>query len=514
MKSTLLSLSRVVLLWLVIVAAVYPFGRYHSNEYDRLPHARQSWDPDWLDQDWYLNRPGNPYQIFEAFLGPLVGVLGFNKGALVGRLVVYATVALALNVFFGTLRLAYAWGLLVAFVFFRHQSLVAGEWIAGAVEAKTVAYALALLGAAYLIQRRHARGWLCTGAAMSLHMLVGGYAGFCALGTQVLMNRREQRPWWSDLQYSAWLLLSGGFGLLHIVQRLAVGPSANSQRAGLIYVICRNPHHLLPLAWQKWLWILVLILATVLFVRTLRHSKVRAQGWMAAYALASVLLFVFGLLLFALRLIPLLKYYWFRFGDVMVPLIGLCLVALWMQRGLHRWLYRSDTGKDARHLRIRASLAFGAVAIITVSLYQIQVPRPNNPVPLSDLNAGIDPMLTWICNHTEPDAVVLADPLLWDFYLKAQRAMFVSLKHVPNLDEDILAWFERLKLCNSGRVPDKPSQQALVDLHHNFYRLTDEEIRSLAREFGLDYYLGAIRNDSDLQIIHCEGDYVLYRLAR
>lgn len=512
-RSALLGCGRVSLLWLVIVAAVYPFGHYHSNEYDRLPHARQFVEPDWLGQDWYLNRPGNPYQVFEAFLGPLVKGLGFQQGALVGRLVVYGCVALALNVFFSTLRLSYAWGLWAAFVFFRHQSLVAGEWIAGAVEAKTVAYALALMGMSCLARQRYRWGWGLTGAAMSLHILVGGYAVFCALAAHLLMTLKEKEQCWQGLRATGWVLLGAGFGLIHLLQRLALGTSTNSQRAGLIYVICRNPHHLLPLAWQKSLWAVTLLAATALFVWPLWKGRSRITKWVATYALASIVLFVFGLCLYALRLIPWLKYYWFRFGDVMVPLLGLSLLALGLQHWLHGRLRRGASPKATRHTRIRVGLIVLAVIVMTITLWQIWMPQAYTPPALAELNADIDPMLFWIRDHTEPNAVVLADPLLWDFYLKAQRAMFVSLKHVPNLDDDILAWFERLKLCNSGKVPEKPNEQTIIDLHHNFYQLTEQEINNIAQSYGLTYYLGRARQDCDLPVIHQAGQYVLYRIG-
>ena len=60
-----------------------------------------------------------------------------------------------------------------------------------------------------------------------------------------------------------------------------------------------------------------------------------------------------------------------------------------------------------------------------------------NPGYLSD-------MYSWIRNNTEKDTTFLSCPYHIGFYPVAQRAQFVSYKHLPQSEEGIIEWYERM----------------------------------------------------------------------
>jgi hypothetical protein len=312
------------------------------------------------------------------------------------------------------------------------------------------------------------------------------------------------------------LFLGGGFGWFHLLQRLLYRDPSDPVMAGLVYVIGRNPHHLLPGAWPPSFWAMNLLLALLLFLVLIRRGSGRPTGFLSAYATGSILLFGYGLLLYTIRLIPLLKYYWFRLADVMVPLLCLMFLGLGIQYTM-RWVQQRISVHQT-HLRFEPVLCGLGWSVLTIllafSAWQIKVPplRPDGP-PLALLNARVDPMLKWISCHTPPQAVFLVDPLMWDFYVKARRAMFVSAKHMPCLNQDILEWFERMKLCNGGKQPEHRDFRALLQLHRNFYQLDPSALMDMAKRYGIDYYLGKTEHVLPFESVHSTEDYTLYRIS-
>ena len=132
LKRVLIFGGQVVLIVVVITAAVFIFGGYHENEFDRLPTAQRQIEGDWLKNDWYLNLEIKTYQLFNLLVGPLVTFWGFQWGAILGRLLTYLLFALALNLLFKTLGLRFSLGLAVVFVYLNlRPSLIAKEWFVG-----------------------------------------------------------------------------------------------------------------------------------------------------------------------------------------------------------------------------------------------------------------------------------------------------------------------------------------------------------------------------------------------
>lgn len=118
----------------------------------------------------------------------------------------------------------------------------------------------------------------------------------------------------------------------------------------------------------------------------------------------------------------------------------------------------------------------------------------------------------FINKNTDKGAVFLVYPGIEDFYLQAQRAMFVSYKHSPQSAADILEWYKRIKLANGGDFPSKRGFAALDELESNFYQLNEQSILRLSKQYGISYYLGKPSQNLRFRKAYSDSYYTLYKL--
>jgi hypothetical protein len=244
--------------------------------------------------------------------------------------------------------------------------------------------------------------------------------------------------------------------------------------------------------------------------------KSNETRFVAAYALGSVSLFAFGLVIYIWGEVHLLRYYWFRFPDVMVPFMSATLIALFLndiadgRPIIHTQSHRLQFGIQTLLRRVAPMILISATIIIILhSLYQRQVQfkyyrQHNEDQRLSALQ--------WISQNTPNQAIFLVDPTIRDFYIYARRAMFVSFKHSPQSAADILEWYERIKLCNGSRSPDKSGFKSLTELRANFYNLNENQIRQIANSYGISYYLGLSYQRSTFERVYSNSCFTVYRV--
>jgi len=437
-------------------------------------------------------------------------------GAYVGRLLVTLLLSVAFTTLFRPLRLRLWLALLSLALFLGDQSLTAGEWIVGGFETKTIAYPFVFLALAGFLTRRYYLAFASAGAALCFHVLVGLYALFC-LGVAIVLSP-EWRLEWRKLSSSAWLLpVVGALGFVEILKRLAEvlkeitsHTGVDAAQAWQIYVQFRVPHHLLPSTWPGHLWMLKLALAFVFFLAVYLAVQSKAMRFLSAYALASVALFVAGLGFYAMGKTTLLRFYWFRFPDVMVPFLACVLLAALVSEFLslseerQAWL----RGVEAKYGTTLAT----SVAIILLGLYPAaRVLLALHTAATSGVKAG-EPALHWIAANTHEQAVFLVEPGWKNFYLIARRATFVSFKHVPQSPADILEWYKRIALANGGQAPNQGGFDALQEIGTKFYGLDKTKILEIAKSYKIDYYLGQTQQPLDLGVVYTDADFTLYRL--
>lgn len=507
----------IALLWILIAAKIFTFS-FYDNEYDILPYARQDVHPEWLPGDWYLNLDIEYRGVFNLLAGNLVHWFGFSNGAYITRGIGYLAVAISIYFLFRAVDLKFSFAVLCLYFFLKSQSLVAGEWIVGGAETKTFAYAFVFLTLACFLRKKYLLAFVLAGLAVSFHVLVGFYALFC-LGFAILLNK-EWRLEWRKILLSAWpLAITGINGVKMLFLEVFSSALPNSDVGWEIYVTYRVSHHVYPPAWGIGVWIGRLGLGILLFILFLVWRKSSVAKFLATYGLASASLFLVGLLIYASGKITLLRYYWFRFPDTMIPFLTLLLVAYLGQEILDRKLplTKWNDKQQAKLLSIvERVLSFGVAAIFIINLFLSMAHLSQELRYLREVEstAPLQTALRWISTNTPSQAVFLIAPSIQEFYIYAERPVFVTWKNAPQKSADLIEWFQRIRLCNGGHMPQQSSYASNIELQDNFYNLNENQINQIAQTYKIEYYLGSPQQDLSFERVYSNSSFTLYKLEQ
>ncbi len=433
------------------------------NEAAYLTKARHAADPSWCAGDFYLETP-DAHGIFYLVIGPLAARLPLETAAWIGRVAGWLALAvgfwhLAAATVAGATwsQIRRTWATLAAAAIFSlalRQTTAAGEWVIGGCEAKVFAWALVYGGLGELVRGRFALAWCLMGGATAFHPLVGGWAMVAAAATVVV-----QRPWPARPVSWAWPAGLGLVGILGVAAGVVPAVLLNAgvdaamrHEAARIYVVERLPHHLLV---QTFATGFVARHVLALLVWWLLRGMVApspARRRLDAFTLAALGISLGGVLIaLAEPWAPslahgLLRYYWFRLGDVVVPLAVAIIAAVVL-------------ADDAACRRIMP-LAPPLVRVIATLLLMADLAAESLHWPLpgrelaSRADAKVDPpawvdICEWVRDYAPPDACVLtprgAATLTW----RTGRREVVSWKNSPQDALSLVAWRKRLIDCFS-----------------------------------------------------------------
>lgn len=428
----------------------------HVNETHYLAKARHYWDPSFCPGDFFLDS-SDAHVAFYWTVGWLTKWLSLPAVAWIGRIAAWALLAvgwqrLVRAVTAAPWAAALSAALWVALIY---KTNFAGEWAVGGIEGKSFAYGFVLLGFAALVRGEWRTPWLWFGAAAAMHVLVGGWAGAIALGVW-LTEPREQR---SRLTSMLPAMVGGAVvalpGLLPALALERGVDRAVAVEAAQIYVFDRLPHHLAPLTLpaEEFERRIVGFGALGVAFLILWQWAVRCGEGTDASARSEPLLRVFRLAAFALLAsvaglfiewlladrpadaARLLRYYWFRQADIVVPMavaIGAAVVltANWRRP---RWLAIAAT----------VGAVLGGWHLIALAVDRWQRPWPPATRKLDDL-ASWQEACRWVRDHAPADAVCLAPRDAQSFKWYAERADVVNWKDVPQDAAGVVEWRRRL----------------------------------------------------------------------
>ncbi len=258
-----------------------------------------------------------------------------------------------------------------------------------------------------------------------------------------------------------------------------------------LYVRLRHPHHYDPSAWPMALWIG--FLAPIVF-------GVIACGGRAGFVFLIFSTLVLVALIFAGATYisePLIQASLYRF-SIYPKLLG-CVAAGFVLRVPARW-----------------------TAIVGVAMVVLCVLRGPYfglfKIPEDD--AGYLAACDWIRQNTPIDAIFLVPPDEQAFRLRAQRAIVVNFKAVPQLSGELPAWRDRLRdvldLPDLMTLP-RPFETTLHAIRQQYESLPPEHLQSIARKYGARYVLTAHRiDDWSMRRIDLPANsgYFLYALAQ
>jgi len=459
--------------WLAVVALLAIVGMLRSaipgvNEAHYLTKSRHFWDPAWCANDLFLQSTDAHWLFFQT-VGVLTRWLSFPAAAWIGRSLGWGVLAwgfceLARPLLPSRIQIIAAgllWGALAA------PQGFSGEWLIGGIEAKVLAWGLAIAGLGAWLQGAGRQASLRLGLAVALHPVVGGWVSLAWLlalpldrwgprwfsgvrGPQTpgatknetaFPDRNRQIVHWGHPLLLAFCALPG---LLPVWQMLqAVDSPQMQQEANRIQVYERLPHHLLPQAfpWDRVAWSGLLL--AVCLVGGWRLT--RSPAWRSLRCVLLLACLFTGAGLAASRFpwgTEFLRFYPFRLLDGLLPV----LAALQMTASWSAFSSRTPRPRWTTPGMARAALAAAACGLLAC-------PQPDRVQPpwKADNFAAWRDVCDWASRELPPEALCLTPKYSVGFKWWAQRAEFVTWKDCPQDAANLLEWKDRLRLVAEWR---------------------------------------------------------------
>lgn len=492
------------LLTALVFAAYGAYRPPDPNEAHYLSKAKHYWDPQWCAGDVFLESRA-AHTVFYVVWGWPARWISFTSLAWLGRGCTWLLLAYGWQRLAGALGVRGMWAAAAAaaFVELQERCQLAGEWIVGGLEAKGFAYGFVLLALAEWLRARTGWAALWGGMATAWHPLVGGWMVLAMCRSWPSLTRRfDLRAAWPGLAAGGLMALVGLLPAL--TMNWGVSPEANDQ-ATEIYVLWRLRHHLWPATFpvNGMLRFGLLLAGCAALLAARRWSTRWRRFW--GVCQGAVLIMAMGLVLGLTALaIPaqvqgMLRYYWFRTSDILVPMaVGLGVARL-ARRAWH-----------TKRLRILAA-SFVLAAMAAAGLAGAQ--RAAAPCPRADKPGKVLDWQDWqaacrhAAQHTPPGACFLTPRLAQTFKWYAGRSEVATWKDTPQDAQAIVEWWHRLRDVY-GIDPCWPGWfwcQSLAEL-------PPSRLRDLGGRYGAEYLLVESDPPLPLPCIYRNRTYAIYRL--
>jgi hypothetical protein len=549
-------IAEVVLIAAVFAAAgAWPVPDLNEPVY--LTKARHAVDPAWAAGDFFLETP-DAHGVFYLVFGPLAAALPLDQAAWIGRIAGWLAVAIG----FGHLIVPLAQtslGRLAAAALFSlalRCTTMAGEWVIGGCEAKVFAWACVLGGLGEFVRGRPAAAWLAMGCGAALHPIVGGWAMIVLLAVVLVRmallrwagfgdgnclvaraaaaqssssSRRSPAPpglrveqpqlssTFSRVVAAACVIggcVAAGAGVWPAVG-LSSGASAVEKAEGArMYVVERLSHHLLPRTFAEPLVARYALAIVVWWLLARQVPPTAARSRLDAFTAASLGVSLVGLVIAAVEPFApglaygLLRFYWFRLADVMVPLaLAVAAVAV-----------LENAAACTRLLPVSASGARWLVAVLLcmdVAAQSFHWPLPGRTRLAARADSKLDAaawvdVCAWVREHTPPDARFLTPRGAGSFTWRTDRAEVVSWKNSPQDARSLVEWRQRIVATFSptGKLGDMGASVAAIG---------PEKIREVARRYGATHAIVPVGSAWQAELpfdrVYANAGYAVYALG-
>ena len=478
------------------------------NEAHYLTRARHEFNPSWAEHDFFLNTP-EAHGLFALVIGPVAGGFPLWIAAWIGRAVGWIALAVGfIHVARGVLRQRYSRVLAAAlFSLGLRYTTAAGEWMIGGCEAKVFAWAGVLFAVGEIVRDRWSSGWIVLGFSTAIHPLVGGWGMIACVVEQCFVSRK--------IRLSFLPCLAGiGIAMIGVVPALMLSfgvDQAIRLEANRIYVTERLPHHLLPRAFASGMiprhflaalvsWLLAKYLPDDTARQRLQGYTVAALGIaVIGYGVAWMEPFDSGVVY------SLLKYYWFRLSDGLMPLaLALVVATCFSEPEVIKKLFGSV-----------AIARWGIVLLLAIDLVSESRhwPLPGRDVqPRSDKFLHVDAwhdVCQWSSKHTSETACFIVPRRASTFVWNTGRAEVVSWKNIPQAAESIVEWRQRIVTCFSrdGTLRNMETDAAMIGRKH---------LIEIARQYGADHAIAAAKiqdlEGPGLRRLYVNDFYAVYHI--
>lgn len=477
------------------------------NEPHYLGKAKHFWNASWIPQDDFLDSP-DTHLAFYATCGWLTLVAPLSAVAWIGRAVTWGLMAWTWLRLSRSILPGRFWHIVSAalFVTLNEHVHMAGEWVVGGFEAKGLAYALVFEGLRAVILRRWNAAWTWLGAASALHVLVGGWSVIAAVFAY-WMARRDRAPL---LTMAPGLALGAGLAALGIVPALAMNwgqDAAILTEANEIYVYRRLAHHLVASRFPVWFLDRHLLLAIGWIFSGLNPNLPEALRRLRPFVWGAMGIALVGFLLSAMggpdspRITSLLRFYWFRLSDAMLPL------------GVAFHLVHSATCWKTPGRKLISIFWLGVVlAASGAHLWSCLRARLDPPAPRADKGGKVVnyadwvEACDWIAENSPRDARFLTPRMAQTFKWRSGRSEVVTWKDIPQDSRGIVEWWRRLREIHGRR--DDPSSLVFSD---SLSESPPERLEAWGRKYQAGYLLTEAEPALDLECLHRNTTYAIYR---
>jgi hypothetical protein len=529
------------------------------NETVYLTKALHHVDPSYGRGDWFLETP-DAHSIFYAVMGPILAACGLESGAWVGRWLGWLALAIGFRHAVVPL-LSTAVGRLLAAALFalalRHTT-AAGEWVIGGCEAKVFSWALVLEALGEIGRARFAVAVFLLGGATALHPIVGGW-GLVACGLVWWRGRRaggaesdgvvrraggmssvadtlriltptrspgaargsvtvNDNAGVTSAALRGGLVLGGvalaAWGVLPALSLSAGVDAAGRALANRIYVVERLHHHLLPWTFPEAMiarHLLAILVGTIMH-RVVPATPARAR--VAAFREAALSISLVGCLIALAEplapdlVIGLLRYYWFRLADVVVPFTLAASAAAVLM----------DDGVCARILPGRPAFVRGLVVaalVLDLGLQSRHWPLPGRSGPQCRADTKVDAaawadVCGWVKDHVPPGSRFLTPRGAASFTWRTGLPEVVAWKNSPQDAVSLLEWRRRILDCFSA-------DGRLVDMERSTAALGAARMRDVADRYAADHAIVPLDvaglDALPFERLHANARYAVYRLA-
>ena len=459
----ILEVLAVFFLFAILTASITP----GVNESHYLTKAKHFWNPDWCGNDIFLVS-SDAHLFFFLTCGWPTLFLSLDTVAWIGRVLCWLFAAIAWVQLNRTIAVRQMYSIVSAtmFVLLVERFNMAGEWVIGGFEAKSVAYIFVLWAINFFLRRRLDWCVALIGAAIAFHAVVGIWASVCFTGTIFFecFARGSIDCWRNSLERS-----KIGFGIAVFFVLAATGcvppMLANWNTApeiiadaNSIQVQERLNHHLLFGSF-KVLYVARFLLQVILFSLLFKFTQQIEKIFMTnLFCISSLLISLAGIFLSGLAeergpfydfANSLLRYYWFRFSDFTVPL-SLSLAASFFAGHL-----MTSVSIQKRRMATFSLTCLGAAALLIIfesvgdwrsGADRLTLPTyPDNEKRTAQTFENWKKVCFWAKENTQPDSVFLTPFQFQTFKWYSNRAEFACWKDIPQDAENITAWRTRIQ---------------------------------------------------------------------
>jgi hypothetical protein len=521
-------------LWVACLFSLYAgTAAPEVNESHYLAKAKHFWDPSFASRDLFI-ASSDAHWFFFATVGWLSHILSLPAAAWCGRILGWSFVAWGWCLFVRRVEPSYRFaGSMTAplWIASLYWGQLSGEWIVGGCEAKVFAYAMSFVGLSEIMRNRWSRAWYWLGFAAAFHVLTGGWLTLAAMLSYGLLKLKSDGIKLEPLRQQ-WmgLAIGGSLSLLGLIPAVLLNrgvDAAASERGAMIYVFQRLPHHLSPLrfATERWISFAALVAITLAFAWCYQRSRrsksqterdeVRLVPLLAITGIVSAIAWIGVLIDVCLSSwatnwsASLLRFYWFRWNDVVWPTLLTILV----------FRIAKEAVGEAQKISLVPWVAILLIAVpgsLLIGSRYLENNRANLPpadraaLVLRTESAAMQKQVFedwidvcyWTRTNTPSDALFLTPRFQQTFKWYAHRAEIACWKDSPQDALGLIEWEKRLleifpKSAEGYGIP-----------------MSDDHLREMRRRYRMDYVILDRRIQKKpplLPLLHSNDTYAVFQ---